>query len=80
MECVIVNPEEKTILKAKEILIDSGQGSLRIYPYHTDLISSIKNSSKIVIKTQDNKVFTYNCRKGILKIQSNRALILFDKI
>jgi len=78
MECLVVSPEEKFNLKVKEIFIDTGQGGLRIYPNHTDIICSIKENSTITVKSVDNKEYSYRCKKGILKIHSNKALILFN--
>lgn len=77
MECRIVTPYKSMSIQVKEIIIDSGEGVIAIYPMHTDFISSIKKNSLIKIKTTEGKM-EYFCKQGIIKIQSNKALILID--
>lgn len=77
MEGKIVTPYQTQSLEIKEILIDSGEGTLAIYPIHTDFISPIKKNSLIKIKTKEGKL-EYFCKQGIIKIQQNKALILID--
>ncbi|MFN3995066.1 MAG: F0F1 ATP synthase subunit epsilon [bacterium] len=78
MECKIITPYKSESLEVKEIMIDSGEGVLAIYPMHTDFISSIKKNSLIKIKTKKEGKLEYFCKQGIIKIQSNKALILID--
>lgn len=77
MECKIVTPYKSELAEVKEIIIDSGEGVLAIYPMHTDFISSIKKDSIIKMKTKERKL-EYFCKQGVIKIQSNKALILID--
>lgn len=77
MECKIVTPYFHKTVQVKEITIDSGQGILMIYPLHTDFISSIRNNSGIKLKTHEGNI-EYKVKQGMLKIHSNKALIVID--
>jgi len=77
MECEVITPYFSKSIKVKEISVENGEGKLIIYPLHTDFISSIKKNSVISIKTLD-KEEKYKCNQGVIKIQSNKALIIID--
>jgi len=78
MECKVSTPSWTKTVKVKEIVIDSGEGVLKIYPQHTDMVSSIKINSNVSLTLNDGRVFNLKCNQGILKIESNKALILID--
>ncbi|MEN3015443.1 MAG: hypothetical protein ABDH21_05255 [bacterium] len=78
MECRVSTPYFSKILKIRELKIDTGEGELIIYPYHTDFMSSINKNSMVVIKTIDNEIIKYKCKQGVIKIQSNSVLVLID--
>ncbi|MCX7972500.1 MAG: hypothetical protein N2657_04750 [bacterium] len=77
MECKICTPYSSENFHAKEISIDTGEGVLKIYPLHTDSIFSIAPNSILRILS-DKGELKYKCNHGIIKIHSNKALIVVD--
>ena len=77
MECQIISPYYSKKLQIKEILVDTGQGKLSIFPNHTDFIATIKQNDEIIIKT-NKETHKYRVNQGLVKIQSNKCLIIID--
>ncbi len=73
MKIKFSNPKETIKIDAKSVKLDTGKGTLIIYPNHTDAIIKLAKNSKIYI---DNKEYKINM--GIVKIQKNEILIVAD--
>lgn len=66
-------PKESKEFQAKSVKLDTGKGSLIIYPNHTDTIIKLAKNSKIYIDNNEYKI-----SMGIVKIEKNEILIVAD--
>ncbi|MGB9637866.1 MAG: hypothetical protein ACPL1F_01015 [bacterium] len=66
-------PKESKEFEAKSVKLDTGKGTLIIYPNHTDAIIKLAKNNKIFIDDKEYKI-----SMGIAKIEKNEVLIVAD--
>jgi F0F1-type ATP synthase epsilon subunit len=73
MEVKFSTPKESKKMQAKSIKLDTGKGTLIIYPNHTDAIIKLAKNSKVYIDDKE-----YQINMGVVKIEKNEILIVAD--
>jgi len=73
MKIIFSTPKETKKIQAKSVKLDTGKGTLIIYPNHTDSIIKLAKNSKVYIDEKE-----YQISMGIIKIEKNEILIVAD--